>query len=186
MNLLCSLSSYSARKGRHICLSPMHDTEWYMHFGFQQKPSAFLHSGCRRPDICRSKCRSSASSHLAPEERHGPPADCGGIPGFHNLLKAISDPGHEQHEELLEWLGDSFDPQAFSVDEVNGGCSPCSASQRSCRLQEVSSRMLFREMGQPNPLRRFTESSHRNERLYLRSTVARGCTAERICQPSGG
>jgi Plasmid pRiA4b ORF-3-like protein len=52
-------------------------------------------------------------------ERHGPPEDCGGIPGFYNLLEAISDPEHEQHEELLDWLGDDFDPQAFSVEEVN-------------------------------------------------------------------
>lgn len=52
-------------------------------------------------------------------ERHGPPEDCGGIPGFYNLLEAISDPGHEQHEELLDWLGDNFDPEAFSVDQVN-------------------------------------------------------------------
>jgi len=28
---------------------------------------------------------------------------------------AIQDPEHEQHEELLDWLGDSFDPEAFSV-----------------------------------------------------------------------
>ena len=155
-----------------------------MHFAFQQEPSAFLHSGCRWPVICRSKCRSSVSSHLTPEERHGPPEDCGSIPGSYNLLESISDPGYEQHEELLEWPGKSFEPKAFSVDEVNGGCSPCSASQQNCRLQEVSPRMSFREIGQP--LRRFTDSSHRNERLYVRSTVARGCTAERICQPSGG
>jgi hypothetical protein len=52
-------------------------------------------------------------------DRHGPPEDCGGIPGFYNLLEAISDPEHEQHEELLDWLGDVFDPEAFSVAEVN-------------------------------------------------------------------
>jgi hypothetical protein len=52
-------------------------------------------------------------------ERHGPPEDCGGIPGFYNLLEAISDPEHEQHQELLDWLGGDFDPGAFSVDEVN-------------------------------------------------------------------
>jgi hypothetical protein len=53
--------------------------------------------------------------------KHGPPEDFGGIPGFYNLLEAINDPEHEQHEELLEWLGGDFDPQGFSVDEVNGG-----------------------------------------------------------------
>src|SRR5260370_5964742 len=52
-------------------------------------------------------------------KRHGPPEDCGGLPGFYNLLEAIGDPKHDQHEELLEWLGDDFDPEAFSVDEVN-------------------------------------------------------------------
>ncbi len=52
-------------------------------------------------------------------KRHGPPEDCGGLPGFYNLLEAISDPEHDQHEELTDWLGDQFDPEAFSVDEVN-------------------------------------------------------------------
>jgi len=52
-------------------------------------------------------------------ERHGPPEDCGGIPGFYHLLEAICDPDHEEHEDLLEWVGGSFDPEAFSVDEVN-------------------------------------------------------------------
>jgi hypothetical protein len=57
-------------------------------------------------------------------ERHGPPEDCGGIPGFYNLLEAIRDPEHEQHEELLDWLGGNFDPDAFSVDEVNRRFAP--------------------------------------------------------------
>lgn len=57
-------------------------------------------------------------------ERHGPPEDCGGIPGFYNLLEAISDPSHEQHEELLDWLGDGFDSEAFSVEEVNRKLAP--------------------------------------------------------------
>lgn len=50
---------------------------------------------------------------------HGPPEDCGGVPGFYNLLEAIGDPEHDQHEELRVWLGDDFDPEAFSLAEVN-------------------------------------------------------------------
>jgi hypothetical protein len=57
-------------------------------------------------------------------ERHGPPEDCGGIPGFYNLLEAIRDPEHDEHEDLLEWLGEGFDPEAFSVDEVNHRLMP--------------------------------------------------------------
>jgi len=52
---------------------------------------------------------------------HGPPEDCGGIPGFYNLLEAISDPKHPRYEEMSEWMGDDFDPEAFSVDDVNRG-----------------------------------------------------------------
>jgi hypothetical protein len=52
-------------------------------------------------------------------KRHGPPEDCGGVPGFYNLLDAIADPAHDRHEEQREWLGDDFDPEAFSVDAVN-------------------------------------------------------------------
>ena len=52
-------------------------------------------------------------------KRHGPPEDCGGVSGFYNLLEAIGDPEHDEHEEMQDWLGDDFDPEAFSVDEVN-------------------------------------------------------------------
>jgi hypothetical protein len=45
--------------------------------------------------------------------------DCGGIPGFYNLLEAISDPEHEEHQDLLDWVGGSFAPESFSVDAVN-------------------------------------------------------------------
>ena len=48
-----------------------------------------------------------------------PPEDCGGIPGFYDLLDAISDPNHERHDEIRDWIGDDFDAQAFSVDQVN-------------------------------------------------------------------
>jgi hypothetical protein len=53
-----------------------------------------------------------------------PPEDCGGIPGYYNLIEAIADPGHERHEEISEWMSDDFDPQAFSVDDVNRMLSP--------------------------------------------------------------
>jgi hypothetical protein len=53
-----------------------------------------------------------------------PPEDCGGIPGFYDLVEALSDPNHERHEEMLDWLGDDFDPQAFSVDNVNRMLAP--------------------------------------------------------------
>jgi hypothetical protein len=52
-------------------------------------------------------------------ERAGPPEDCGGPWGYADFVEAIRNPKHEQHEELLEWVGGEFDPEAFDVEEVN-------------------------------------------------------------------
>jgi len=59
-----------------------------------------------------------------------PPEDCGGIPGFYDLVEALSDPNHERHQEMLDWIGDDFDPQAFSVDNVNQMLAPLRRHQR--------------------------------------------------------
>ena len=53
-----------------------------------------------------------------------PPDDCGGIPGFYELLDALADPNHEQHQEMSDWIGGDYDPQAFSVEEVNRKLAP--------------------------------------------------------------
>jgi len=53
-----------------------------------------------------------------------PPDDCGGIPGFYELLDALADPNHEQHQEMRDWIGGDFDPRAFSVEEVNRKLAP--------------------------------------------------------------
>ena len=48
-----------------------------------------------------------------------PPEDCGGVHGYYDLLKARADRRHPRHQELREWVGDKFDPESFSPDEVN-------------------------------------------------------------------
>lgn len=48
-----------------------------------------------------------------------PPEDCGGIDGYLDLLEIIRDPTHEEHEEMMEWLGGGFDPEMFDVRMVN-------------------------------------------------------------------
>jgi Plasmid pRiA4b ORF-3-like protein len=44
-----------------------------------------------------------------------PPEDCGGIWGYADYVEAIQNPDHEQHEELLEWVGGQFDPEKFGA-----------------------------------------------------------------------
>jgi hypothetical protein len=49
-------------------------------------------------------------------ERACPPEDIGGIYMFQELLEAFRDPEHERHQEMLEWVGEEWDPDAFSAD----------------------------------------------------------------------
>lgn len=48
-----------------------------------------------------------------------PPEDCGGIPGYYDLLDVLADRSHERYDDLREWVGDDFKPQIISVDQVN-------------------------------------------------------------------
>ena len=48
-----------------------------------------------------------------------PPEDVGGAPGYQEFLQALADPDYPEHDELKQWIGGSFDPAAFDVDEVN-------------------------------------------------------------------
>ncbi len=52
-------------------------------------------------------------------KRACPPEDCGGVWGYAELLEAIHDPDHPEHETMLEWIGGSFDPEAFDLQAVN-------------------------------------------------------------------
>lgn len=47
-----------------------------------------------------------------------PPEDCGGVHGYAELLKATSDPKHERHAELLDWIGGPFDPDDFDATTI--------------------------------------------------------------------
>lgn len=48
-------------------------------------------------------------------ERNAPPEDCGGTPGFYDMLDALADPDHPNHADATEWA-DDYDPDA--IDEL--------------------------------------------------------------------
>ncbi len=48
-------------------------------------------------------------------EHNGPAEDCGGIPGYYEMLDAAADPRHPNHAEAIEWLAD-YDPD--EIDET--------------------------------------------------------------------
>ena len=49
-------------------------------------------------------------------KRRCPPEDCGGIWGYGEILEVLADPEHPERAERLEWLGEEFDPEDFSVE----------------------------------------------------------------------
>jgi hypothetical protein len=65
----------------------------------------------REPDARYPRCLTG--------KRACPPEDCGGIWGYADFLDAIRDPNHPEHEAMLEWIGDDFDPEAFDLQTVN-------------------------------------------------------------------
>jgi len=44
-----------------------------------------------------------------------PPEDIGGLWGYYHFLEAINDPKHPDHEDMLDWRGQSFDAQFFDI-----------------------------------------------------------------------
>ena len=52
--------------------------------------------------------------HFIGGERDCPPEDCGGISGFYDMLEIRSDPTHEQHAEINDWL-EGYDPEELDI-----------------------------------------------------------------------
>ena len=52
-------------------------------------------------------------------ERADPPEDCGGIGGYNEMINHLLHPEKDGYLELLEWLGDHYDPEAFDIANVN-------------------------------------------------------------------
>jgi len=48
-----------------------------------------------------------------------PPEDCGGIWGYYDLLETLKNPKDPEYEELLEWVGEDFDPEDFDLELIN-------------------------------------------------------------------
>ena len=63
-------------------------------------------------------------------ERSGPPEDCGGHPGFEELLSARKNPKNKHAKELLEWTGEDWDPDSFDLATVNKALSALPTPRR--------------------------------------------------------
>ena len=48
-----------------------------------------------------------------------PPEDCGGVWGYVELLDILDDPRHPEYDERLAWVGGSWEPEQFDLEEAN-------------------------------------------------------------------
>jgi hypothetical protein len=48
-----------------------------------------------------------------------PPEDSGGPWGYQNLIAALADPSHAEHQELTEWFGGPIHPAEFDLALAN-------------------------------------------------------------------
>jgi len=48
-----------------------------------------------------------------------PPEDVGGVWGYYGILEILQDPTHPEYEETVEWIGGTFDPAYFDLEEAN-------------------------------------------------------------------
>jgi hypothetical protein len=59
-----------------------------------------------------------------------PPEDCGGPPGFVDFVEAMQDETHEDHEAVLDWYGQPFDPDDMNLDTVEAMLGRIRTSRR--------------------------------------------------------
>lgn len=47
-----------------------------------------------------------------------PPEDCGGISGYYELQKTLSNPNDEDYEQMRSWVGDDWDAKKFNKKDI--------------------------------------------------------------------
>ena len=47
--------------------------------------------------------------------RTAPPEDCGGPPGYAELLRVLADPSNPEHADMRTWVGPDFEAERFDV-----------------------------------------------------------------------
>jgi hypothetical protein len=48
-----------------------------------------------------------------------PPEDVGGPGGYELFLEILADREHEQHQDMVRWIGGVFDPKGFDLNRLN-------------------------------------------------------------------
>lgn len=72
-----------------------------------------------------------------------PPEDCGGIPGYYNLVEIMGNKKHPDRKEMIQWLGGVFDPKKFDLERTNFYLNAVSESIEEEKEEEVWDEAAF-------------------------------------------
>jgi hypothetical protein len=86
----------------------------------------------------RAGDRFTAYPRFIAGERNCPPEDCGGLPGFYEMLDARADPEHPDHADASEWL-DDYDPNELDVFPINGILGRIAARRNAAAKRIINS-----------------------------------------------
>ena len=85
-------------------------------------------------------------------KRACPPEDCGGVSGYYRLLEVLAAPRHPERRDMVEWVGGSFDAEAFDMGALNralrGGAflfdetSPCAPRSKTGIPRQTTLRLV--------------------------------------------
>jgi uncharacterized protein YidB (DUF937 family) len=85
-----------------------------------------------------------------------PLEDSGGIGGYRDLLDALADPGHDEHEDLKSWVAwtvgpwQEFDPDRLDINAVNNELAQLFAAE-AVNESEPGSQSLIQELAHRLP-----------------------------------
>lgn len=63
-------------------------------------------------------------------DRRGPPEDCGGPFAYQEFFDAMSDPVHPDHDVVVDWYGEPFDPDDMELEAVEAMLSRIRGQRR--------------------------------------------------------
>lgn len=91
---------------------------------FRKKESSLVYyydfgDGWEHQITCEEVLLKTPETEVIDGKRACPPDDCGGVPGYYRILEAFADSNDDEHDDLMDWLSDDYDPKFFDAEQIN-------------------------------------------------------------------
>lgn len=90
----------------------------------------------------RSGTPDVAYPHYIGGEWNGPPEDCGGVPGFYQLLVVLADANHPEHAQMVEWSG-KYDAKKIDIAGIGHAFSKIATRVNSAAKRQINKKPVL-------------------------------------------